>query len=397
MAGICKHKNGACWYACWKVGRKTVRKTTGVPLNGEPGESARKAEQRARQVAEAMERAAKGLEPLEKSLDAVRAAAASSGLGAMVPSVRAYLETVPRTASPQSERNRQRAFKLFLEFLGAEAERRLDLVQGEKCRQFVRWALGRVSRGTVENYKKNLSAAFKRAVEVDGYMGRNPFAAVNMGGEAKAVGLGEDKTKRVPFTPQEIRFMISSFPEPWRSMVAVSLYLGGIRLSDVCLLRWASVDWEEEVVRFVEKKTEHLRVQPLISELRAVLERWRVRTGGDEYVFPDMARRYHASHGSVSTEFTALLRAHGMIGAKPDKPLKGRRRAIAEKSFHSLRHSSVSVMRQDPALTADVVRDTVGHDSEEVERGYFTGSMDNRRKALEVLAAAVDGAEGKNA
>lgn len=44
-------------------------------------------------------------------------------------------------------------------------------------------------------------------------------------------------------------------------MVAVSWYTGGLRLSDVCLMRWASIDWAGGYISLVEKKTRKERCQ----------------------------------------------------------------------------------------------------------------------------------------
>lgn len=116
MAGITKKKGGKCWYACWKdADGRTVCKSTGVKLAGGGGVTVRAAERMARQVAEAMEQAAKGTAPMAN----VRAAAELSGAGMTIPTVRGYLEGVPRTAGHQAESNRVRAFAVFMEFLGA--------------------------------------------------------------------------------------------------------------------------------------------------------------------------------------------------------------------------------------------------------------------------------------
>lgn len=57
------------WHAAWKVGRKTVRRETGVLVKPQ-GMSAKKAEAKARETAELMERGAKGTAPVDKLLDA---------------------------------------------------------------------------------------------------------------------------------------------------------------------------------------------------------------------------------------------------------------------------------------------------------------------------------------
>lgn len=115
-----------------------------------------------------------------------------------------------------TEKNRSRSFKVFLEFLGTDADRRIDTITPAICREFVRRMLKRVSRNTVRQFRTYVAAVFTRAVEVDDYLGKNPFAGVDMGVEARAIipERGEDQQKRLPFTLEEVRFMIQSFPAP---------------------------------------------------------------------------------------------------------------------------------------------------------------------------------------
>lgn len=390
MAGL--FKRGEYWWACWKVGRKTVRQSTGVPLK-QAGKTAKQLEQLARTAAAGKERLAKGLCPADKVLDAVRGALELAGMGSSIPTVREYLEAYPRHASAQSERNRTRSFKVFMEYLGTDADKRLDKITPARCRAFIRWALERVARKTVQQYRTYVGAAFRRAVEVDDLISKNPMAGVNLAAEAASVNpdKGEDKQKRLPFTRDEIIFLMRNLPAPWCDMVAVCVYTGGLRISDVCLLRWDSIDWQAGRIRLIEKKTRKERCLPLIPALRDVLERLRADSCGEEYVFPRMAHFFlGGSGGYVSALFANYLRGFGIIEAAPRKA-EGRRHNVPKKSFHSLRHSVVSILRSGVAFSPDVIRDTVGHDSEEVERGYFTGTMELRGQVLNSLAAGLQG------
>lgn len=254
MAGIIK-RNGV-FYACWKNGARVVQKSTGIKVKNE-NMTAKKAEAVARQMAEAMEQAAKGCAPLDKLTDALRGAAELAGMGGTVPTLREYLAAFPRTASEGSEINRRRAFTVFLDFMGEKAERRLDLVTVSDCESFCKWALKKWSRGTVERHKNSLSNAFRRAVEINDFMRKNPMRAVNLAGCAAQVcpERGADRQKRYPFTLAEIKKLITGLPAPWSDMVAVSWYTGGLRLSDVCLLRWENVNFEEGYICLTEKKT----------------------------------------------------------------------------------------------------------------------------------------------
>lgn len=388
MASITKRGNS--WVACWKQGGLTVKRSTGIKVK-EPGISARQAEKLARETAQMMEAAARGETTCAKAMAAVRAAAVAMGAAQKLPTVREFLAAVPADAGEKAEANRRRAFRRFLEFLGVAAEAPVDSVSVELCEAFIREALREVSRGTAEGHRVYLSAAWNRGVNVLGILERNPWKAVSTGKLARACVDGGAVQRRLPFTLAEIRRLMQELPEPWRDMVAVSWFAFGLRLSDVCLLRWDAWNREEGYIYIREKKTRKERFLPVVEALRVRLERLaEARREGEVYVFPLMAHYYNAGcPGYVSTQFTALLRAMGIIQEQA-VGRGGRRHAFSAKSFHSIRHSVVSCLRADGAFTADVVRDAVGHESELVERGYFTASGEQRRAVGEALQKAVD-------
>lgn len=148
------------------------------------------------------------------------------------------------------------------------------------------------------------------------------------------------------------------------------------------------------VVRLREVKTHKERTISLLPVLRERLLAIRAEQGGDgaeEFVFPKMAHNYRSQYSSrISTDFTNLLKAYGIISTEHDgEILPGRRHHVNAKSFHSIRHSVVSFARNSAELTADMVRETVGHVSEEVERGYYTAGDASKAKVMAVLAAIV--------
>lgn len=383
-------KRGKTWHATWKQDGITKTKRTGVLIKQE-GKTSAQTRAIAQQMANLFEQAARKDTPLEILEGALRSIAVANGLGKPVPSIGEYIDSVRGTAGESSEKNRQRAFTTFKRFLGDSVALPLNRLTVEMCRDWVRYELGRVRSSTVGLYKGYISAALKQAYIAHKYIDRNPMDVVSVAAEAKAVGVEDDHTGREPFTVEEMRVLLNDAPAPWRDMVAASYYLAGLRLSDVCLLRWESVDYGHGVVKLREKKTRNLRTLTLHDELRRRLLAIRAGQREDEpYVFPAMAHRYHSSASSnISTDFTALLRSLGMAEMPTGDSLSGSRHHCSSKSFHSIRHAVVSFARNNPELSADVVRETVGHTSEAVEQGYFHASLESRRKVVDALAAAV--------
>ena len=116
------------YVACWKQDGKKIRKSTGVPIKGKDGMTAKQSAKLAQEVADNMERVAKGQTTLLQAATALRSVAQASGMGVKMPSVREYLAKVQGQASPKTESNRKRAFSRFLDYLGKRADMRLDML-----------------------------------------------------------------------------------------------------------------------------------------------------------------------------------------------------------------------------------------------------------------------------
>ena len=360
-------KRGKKWIAVWKEHGKNIRKTTGISVKGN-------AEKKLAQItADAMEAAAKETTNLTTALDAVRNAAATLGEAAKIPSIKEYLENFKATGTLSNKRNYQRATKRLIAYLGGSAVKRLDTLTTSVCKDFLQEELKRVSYGTVKHYKAMLGCAFKQA-EYDDLIPHNPFARVSLSKITPAEV--KTSTKRLPFTKEEMIFLLHYFPDPWKDVILTSFLTGGQRIGDVVMLKWEMIDFCNNMITFDSMKTRKHLAFPMHPRLRAMLES---RLGNNsDYVFPTMAKKYMHSNGALSNEFTSLLRAYGILQPK-DKEHTGDRRTVPVKSFHSIRHTVVTLLRSSNLFSADVTREVVGHDSEEVERAYFT--LDNAIKA----------------
>lgn len=392
MAGLTQ-RNGM-WYATWKNQNGiTEKKSTKVPIKGKAGVSAKQSKAYAQQVADSMERLAKGQTTYATAADALRSVAQASGMGGKMPTVREYLTDFQGQAGAKTESNRRRAFKAFLEWMDKRADMRLDMLTKADMLAYLRHALTLVSVGTVGLFRTNLSAAFNKAVD-DELLVRSPMPVnLNLAKLAREVNpeLGRDKIKRLPFTAEELRILVTQFPAPWRDMSLVAVMTGGQRLGDVCSLRWDFIDFASDCLSFTTGKTDKDMDIPLHPTLRERLLTIRAEQGGqEEYVFPHMAQRYMRGDASISTEFTSLLKAWGIVKVDTEKTsLKGKRKNVSPKSFHSFRHSVVSVLRSDKRITQDLSRAIVGHDSEEIERAYYTASQADKMRGLDVIAQTI--------
>ncbi len=368
-------KRGGTWYADFEVNGTRVVKTTGIKVGDDP-----KASRAAAQMqAETMERVAKGNMSLSAAMEAVRAMARATGMVNCAPSIKEYLTKGYKPRGGESNvASYKRAAALLCAFLGELANRPLDQLTVSECSEFLGERLKKVSYGTVVLHKSLLSTAFNAAV-ADDIITKNPFSYTRI--DHIAPRNMPRKNKRLPFTSHEMHIMLTKFASPWKELVAVSFLTGGQRIGDICRLPWSGVDFGAGLVTINPRKTGRTIIAPMIAPLRAILES--LYKPGEEYVFPELRDMYERSNGSVSTQFTAMLRAYG-IESRTGKS-HGSGRAFSEKSFHSIRHTVVSMLRSSNQFSQDLARQIVGHDSEAVEREYFTADIGSKQAGIEYL------------
>lgn len=390
MAGIIKRGNK--WIAVVRsLDGKELRKTTGidvVPKALLPGTNKRAAmaqnEARARLVAEEMEKEVRyGIFDLEKVKAIAGESAAALKAGRNGVSVGKFL-----LGWLESRRNRRGAVerdgvavRRFLDFLGDGRNMVLTAVNKGMAKSFVERELERVSAGTVIRYVSTLSGAFNVAVDRE-FIPRNPFR----GAMPSKADHQAEKQLRGAFTLDEVKMIFDRFPGEWPDMVRVCLYTGGQRLGDIATLKWSQIDLEHCFLFMTTEKTRRRMNKPIIEPLRDVLER-RLACRVNEFVFP-LAAMKHAQAGGrsdkLSTDFTSLLRRHGIVEDTPED-VKGDRHKLASKSFHSLRATAVTVLRL-AGVPADLCRYIVGHDSEEIERVYFRPDAADVQDAMSRIA-----------
>lgn len=394
MAKLRRRKGVNVWQARIKDENGAwIALSTGVPISM-PGVSAAQLERKAQEQAEALERMRNGSSTYKREMARLRAVAVARGEAEAIPTVAEFLQNFPRgkRTTDSTEQNRRLSFRKFVTYLGKRSTLPLDKITRADCRGFIRDLLTKVKVGTATVTRDYITHAFNYAIKEKDFIHYNPMAGINPLDELADLGLEDTTTQREPFTTDELRVLLTQTPQPWQDLVATSYYLAGLRLGDCCKLRWDSVDMERDRVTLTETKTKRQRVMALGGALKARLAaRYALRQEGEEYVFPALAREYRSNNRSsaISTRFTALLGALGIIELNTAAQC-GHGNATSRKSFHSIRHSVVSIAREDPALTADIVRETVGHRQEGVEQGYYHAGRQAQLSVVAALEAAVE-------
>lgn len=170
----------------------------------------------------------------------------------------------------------------------------------------------------------------------------------------------------------------------WRSLFIVGIYTG-LRLGDCCCLKWESVDLVKGIVQLVPAKTRrHSHGKPVTipmhRELRTMLEsKSAERRNGD--VLPEVAETYRTSRWRVSHEIAKVFKAANI---KMNVKIEGRRTRTPEATFHSLRHTFVS-LAANAGVPLHVVQTIVGHESTAMTRHYYHENIAALREAVDAI------------
>lgn len=270
----------------------------------------------------------------------------------------------------------KKAITQFLAFLGTRKNMKASALDSKTTREFVAHETERVSSNTVARYISVLSTAYTDGIKNELFV-KNPF----FGASPTRKQIEREKHIREAFTLEEIKVLIEKLPEEWSDMVQVCLYTGGQRLGDIATMKWEQVDFEANHLYMVAQKTQRQMKKPLFDKLKEVLTR-RFEARSTEYVFPIASLKYNqaTNKSALSTEFVNLIADLGIV-EKPTQKKDGDRRAYSSKSFHSLRATAVTILRN-AGVPVDLCRYIVGHNSELVERLYYRPTDSDVTKAL---------------
>lgn len=249
----------------------------------------------------------------------------------------------------------------FVAALGTKAKQTLDAVTPEDIVRYRNDLAEKVSGATVNKNLKALRGAWTQAVK-DGLIQRNVFAGVEL---VKTVN-----GRRRALTVDELRSLLAIADSEWRGIILAGLYTGQ-RLGDIVSLRWSAVDLSAGLIHFRTQKTGADLTLPIAAPL---MEHLMTIAGHDDpkaYVFPENAG---LGQTTVSARFTAMLERVGIITLTDAekrhlKQDKGQRRESKGVSFHSLRHTATSMLKN-ADVTDAVAREIIGHKSEAVSRLY---------------------------
>jgi len=304
-------------------------------------------------------------------------------------SIKAWCETWLQAKAIEAEETTharyKRVIERFTDFLGeAKSNRDLATLQASDIVRFRDREARERARATANLGVKVLRVCFGEAVR-QGLLTVNPAVRVKL---LKSTA----ESKRRSFTLAEIKRILKAcehIPE-WRGLVLCGLYLGQ-RLGDLAKLTWRAVNFETGEIAFTAHKTGRRIVLPLVQPLPNYLSTLPASDNPDAPIFPNAARVKRT--GTLSNQFREILVEAGLVEPqpwghrkKPDSTGKGRTaaREMSEISFHSLRHSAVTMLKA-AGVSDFIAREMVGHESAAVSRQYTHLTTDDKRAAMQRL------------
>jgi integrase len=299
--------------------------------------------------------------------------------------IRQYVEDWLKIKEPETAPATLAAYRKstskFLGYLGTGADRDISEISRAHIAEFRNALAKRISPGTVNFDLKILRMLFRSARQ-DGYVLENPAEF------ARPVKRAQDQTRR-PFTVPEIQDILRLADSEWQSLIKFGLYTGQ-RLADLASLTWSNIDLEKDQIRFVARKTGKTVLLPIATPLRNHILTLPVCDDPKRPVHVRAYRTLEAQEGragSLSNQFASLLASAG-FRPPPERSGRGKgrngRRTKNEISFHSLRHTAVSLFK-DAGIPEAVVMELVGHDSKQMSLHYTHVGFDALARAAAAL------------
>jgi integrase len=245
----------------------------------------------------------------------------------------------------------------------------------------------KLSSGTYVCHLNLLSLVFD-TVRKKAKLTLNPFAPEHI--ERVAV----HKNQRQELSIEQLRKLCQTAKGELRILFALGIYCG-LRLGDCARLKWGTeLDLQRGViVKIPQKISRRPNAKPVIipihPSLRMLLEEIpeRHRKHG-EFVLPELAELHQHKNMLLATKLRKHFLKNGIQCWEPDTGhgSESGRRAVIRYSFHSLRHSFVSLCRQS-GVAQIVVESLVGHSNPAMTRHYSHVGHEASQAAIALLPA----------
>jgi integrase len=266
----------------------------------------------------------------------------------------------------------------FLGFLGGKATGNLAGLKAEDVERYRDHLQDQVAPATVNTHLKVLRVGLEKAVK-QGIFDRNPARLVDNLDTS-------DRHERRAFTLPELKKLLAVCGDDWKTAVMFGIYTG-LRLGDIQALTWANLDLQGKELTIRTQKTGRVQILPLAKPLLGLVEALPV---GDDPKAPLCPSFQGKTVSWLSNQFFEVMASAGLVQSRGDhqkkegKAGRGCRRQLSDISFHALRHTATSLLKN--AGVSDVVtRDIIGHESAAISNNYTHIESETKRAALDKL------------
>jgi integrase len=265
---------------------------------------------------------------------------------------------------------------LFLKFLGARALRSVRLLKKSDVIEFRDHLIseGRTPATVNKLSKLYLASAFESARK-EGLIDYNPFVAVD--------SLKAKKVQKGVFDPEQVALLVKAASgTDWEGAILVA-YGTGARLQDICSLKWSTIDSENSILRFQERKGDKEVVVGLHADFQDWIASRPPIDDPEAYLFPTLANRKPGGRTGLSAAFSAIMDLAGVAGKTlRERDRKGR--LVRSLTFHSFRHGAATAVFNQAALK-DIARRVTAHAARGSIGRYIHEDVDALKAATQLI------------
>jgi integrase len=373
MASIRKQPKSKYWFACITLpdGRQTQRSTKLTDPK------------KARVFADKLEAAGRG-KIAEKQARKIIAEIYEMVNGETLPGSTArdfftkWIENKKRETAESTARSYRDCINKFIAELGKKAEGDINGITRADVVDFRDSLAARLSATSANNAVKIVRMALRDAV-IDGLLDTNVAEGVK-----RVKHRGEANARRAFTLPELKKIFRAAASDEWKAMIAFGLYTGA-RLGDIAALTWQSVDLESNELAFVTRKTGRKMRIPIAAPLQRYIAKL---PAGDDPTQPLFPRAFATERvGTLSNGFREILVDAGLAEPRSHQRVgngRSAKRAFNVISFHALRHTATSLMKN-AGISPAIVADIIGHESPAISAHYTHIEQSAKRKALNAM------------
>ena len=264
------------------------------------------------------------------------------------------------------------------------AEMIADYMQVSISDIFAETSEKRLSKKMVERLRQQLSAVFAAAVKKE-LIERNPVSKTNAiiqqtnhHQEAKAI-LTEEQALA-------LRSALNDFDLQFKTMITLTLF-SGCRGGEICGLPWDNVDFEHSMIYinqtlcYIRKKGYKLQPPKTKNSIRHI-------TNLPKPVM-DLLREHKENQENWQSGFNGMCFTSPQTGYYSEKSLNKKFKRLAHKlgfsediTLHSLRHTTASILIDNPENSTKAVSEFLGHSKTSMTEDVYARVFAKRRAAL---------------